>query len=183
MYRPVLTRRTLVTALWLALLPAAAVAQTQTSASTNPAPGQEAPAAAKKAVNLDQMVVTASPAALSKMSSSISVSSLEADQILDSGALSAADILRDVPGIRAESSGGDGNANVSVRGLPVASGGSKFAQFQIDGMPVLEFGDTSFATPDTFLRPDFNIDHVEVVRGGSSSVFASNAPGAAMQAS
>ncbi|BBD78725.1 TonB-dependent receptor [Aerosticca soli] len=180
MYRPVLTRRTLVTALWLALLPAAAVAQTQTSASTNdnPAPGQEAPAAAKKAVNLDQMVVTASPAALSKMSSSISVSSLEADQILDSGALSAADILRDVPGIRAESSGGDGNANVSVRGLPVASGGSKFAQFQIDGMPVLEFGDTSFATPDTFLRPDFNIDHVEVVRGGSSSVFASNAPGA-----
>ncbi len=169
-------KQALVIAVALALLPAAAAAQSTTAGASAP------PAAAKKgpdkAVNLNATVVTASPGALSKMSSSISVSSLEADQIQNSGLQNAADILRDVPGIRAESSGGDGNANISVRGLPVASGGGKFVQFQVDGMPVLEFGDIAFATPDTFLRPDFNIDHVEVVRGGSSSVFASNAPGA-----
>jgi outer membrane receptor for ferrienterochelin and colicin len=112
------------------------------------------------------------------MDSSISVSTLDADQIQTSGAQNAADLLRSIPGIRSESSGGAGNANVSVRGLPVASGGSKYVQYQVDGMPVLEFGDTAFATPDTFLRTDYNIDHVEAVRGGSSSIFASNAPGA-----
>ena len=185
--------RALAAAVMLALLPAAAVAQDATTAvqakpatATNKSgesgadqkkPGQDK-AQPNKAVNLDQMVVTASAGALTKMSSSISVSTLEADQLLDSGAQGAADILRNIPGIRAESSGGEGNANISVRGLPVASGGSKFVQFQVDGMPVLEFGDTAFATPDTFLRPDYNIDHVEVVRGGSASVFASNAPGA-----
>lgn len=166
-------KHALAVAVALALLPTLAGAQSATTDT-----GAKTAKTEKKAVNLDQMVVTASPGALSKMSSSISVSSLEADQLLDSGAQSASDILRDIPGIRAESSGGEGNANISVRGLPVASGGGKFVQFQVDGMPVLEFGDIAFATPDTFLRPDFNIDHVEVVRGGSSSVFASNAPGA-----
>lgn len=172
-------KHTLAVAVMLALLPAAAMAQdTTTQATKDSAPATAAANGDKKAVNLDQMVVTASPAALSKMSSSISVSTLEASQITDSGAQSASDILRNIPGVRAESSGGEGNANISVRGLPVASGGGKFVQFQVDGMPVLEFGDIAFATPDTFLRPDYNIDHVEAVRGGSSSVFASNAPGA-----
>jgi len=90
---------------------------------------------------------------------------------------SAADVLRDIPGIRAEASGGEGNANVAVRGLPIASGGAKYVQFQEDGLPVLEYGDIAFATPDTFMRVDYNTDHVEVVRGGSASTFASNAPG------
>ncbi|TAM60554.1 MAG: TonB-dependent receptor [Rhodanobacter sp.] len=182
-----LRKHTLAVAVMLALLPAAAMAQNETGSQATSTAGKaatrdngKAPAKADqaKAVNLNQMVVTASPSAVSKMGSSISVSTLEADQIIDSGAQNAADILRDIPGIRAESSGGDGNANVSVRGLPVASGGGKFVQYQVDGMPVLEFGDIAFATPDTFLRPDYNLDHVEVVRGGSSSVFASNAPGA-----
>ena len=129
-------------------------------------------------VDLQQMVVTATPGATTKMDTSISVSSLDADQIKNSGARNAADILRNIPGIRAEASGGSGNANISVRGLPEASGGAKFVQYQIDGMPVLEFGDVAFATPDTFMAVDNNIKRVEVVRGGASSIYASNAPGA-----
>jgi outer membrane receptor protein involved in Fe transport len=156
----------------------------QTAAATSAQPnGSDASSQAdngkkKNVVNLQQMVVTASPLPSTEMSSSISVSTVDSEQLQTSGVQNAADLLRTIPGIRSESSGGAGNANVSVRGLPVASGGSKFVQFQVDGMPVLEFGDTAFATPDTFLRTDYNIDHVEAVRGGSSSVFASNAPGA-----
>lgn len=190
----VIRKHVLAVAVMLALIPVAATAQSTSSGEPGPqAPGstngsdqgkasqskqEQNKSDHNKAVNLDETVVTASPGALTKMGSSVSVSSLEADQISNSGLQNAADILRNIPGIRAESSGGDGNANISVRGLPVASGGGKYVQFQVDGMPVLEFGDISFATPDTFLRPDYNIDHVEVVRGGSSSVFASNAPGA-----
>ena len=95
-----------------------------------------------------------------------------------SGATSAAEILRSVPGIRAESSGGEGNANITVRGAPVSAGGSRYVQMQEDGLPVLLFGDIAFGTPDQFLRTDFTTDRVEVVRGGSASTLASNAPGA-----
>ncbi len=179
-------KHALAVAVAMALLPAAAMA---TAAAANPQASSTTSNSAssddntvesmqKKSVNLDAVIVTASPSALTKMGSSISVSTLDNEQIIDSGAQGAADVLRAIPGIRAESSGGEGNANISVRGLPVASGGGKFVQFQRDGMPVLEFGDIAFATPDTFLRPDYNVDHLEVVRGGSASVFASNAPGA-----
>jgi outer membrane receptor protein involved in Fe transport len=129
-------------------------------------------------LDLDTIVVTATSSNISKMRSSVSVSSLDPDQIAQSAPASVADILRDVPGIRSEASGGEGNANVSVRGLPLASGGAKYVQFQEDGLPVLQFGDIDFGTPDTFMRFDGNIQSVEVVRGGSASTFASDAPGA-----
>lgn len=129
-------------------------------------------------LDLDTIVVTASSANASKMQSSISVSNLDPDQIEQAAPSSVADILRNIPGIRSEASGGEGNANVSVRGLPLASGGAKYVQFQEDGLPVLQFGDIDFATPDTFMRFDQTIRNVEVVRGGSASTFASDAPGA-----
>ena len=88
-----------------------------------------------------------------------------------------AEIFRNIPGIRSESSGGEGNANIAVRGLPVASGGAKFLQLQEDGLPVLEYGDITFGNADIFLRSDLNIARVEAVRGGSASTFASNSPG------
>jgi len=126
---------------------------------------------------LEEVVVTATASRTSKMDSSVSVSTVDSTQLLQFAPSSAADVLRDIPGIRSEASGGEGNANVAVRGLPIASGGAKYVQFQEDGLPVLEYGDIAFATPDTFMRVDYNIDHVEVVRGGSASTFASNAPG------
>ena len=129
-------------------------------------------------LNLDEVVVTASPTGRTKMKSSDSVTSVGEEAIMRSGATSAAEILRSVPGIRAESSGGEGNANITVRGAPVSAGGSRYVQMQEDGLPVLLFGDIAFGTPDQFLRTDFTTDRVEVVRGGSSSTLASNAPGA-----
>jgi outer membrane receptor protein involved in Fe transport len=126
---------------------------------------------------LEEVVVTATANRVSKMDASVSVSTLDSSQLQQLQPTSAADVLRDIPGIRAEASGGEGNANVAVRGLPIASGGAKYVQFQEDGLPVLEYGDIAFATPDTFMRIDYNTDHVEVVRGGSASTFASNAPG------
>ncbi len=129
-------------------------------------------------LNLDEVVVTASPTGRTKMKSSDSVTSVGEEAIARSGATSTAEILRSVPGIRAESSGGEGNANITVRGAPVSAGGSRYVQMQEDGLPVLLFGDIAFGTPDQFLRTDFTTDRVEVVRGGSASTLATNAPGA-----
>ncbi|WP_395633552.1 TonB-dependent receptor domain-containing protein, partial [Flavobacterium sp.] len=80
-------------------------------------------------------------------------------------------------GIRSESSGGEGNANISVRGVPISSGGSKYLQIQEDGLPVLLYGDIAFATADIFTRFDRNIAKIEAIRGGSASTLSSNSPG------
>jgi outer membrane receptor protein involved in Fe transport len=88
----------------------------------------------------------------------------------------AADILRNVPGVLVQASGGEGNANITARGL-LQSGGAKLMQFQEDGMPVLDFGDIDFGTADTFVRADYNLEGLEVIRGGSAATLASNAPG------
>jgi outer membrane receptor protein involved in Fe transport len=131
-------------------------------------------------LNLDEVVVTASPTGRTKMKSSDSVTSMGEEAIARTGATNVADILRAVPGIRAEASGGDGNANVVARGIPMSAGGGRYVQFQEDGLPVLMFGDIEFATPDMFMRTDYMTDRVEVVRGGSASTLTSNAPGAIM---
>lgn len=128
-------------------------------------------------LKLDEVVVTGTATGSSKMKQSSSISTVGAEQILQNQPTNASDILRSIPGVRAESSGGGGNANVTVRGLPISAGGSRYVQFQEDGLPVMLFGDVAFSTPDMFLRADNSIERLEVVRGGSASTLATNAPG------
>jgi outer membrane receptor protein involved in Fe transport len=129
------------------------------------------------ALKLDEVVVTGSATGGSKMKQSLSISTLDSEQLTNTVASSSADLLRSVPGVRAESSGGEGNANVTVRGVPISAGGSRYVQFQEDGLPVLQMGDFNFVTPDMFLRSSLGTDGLEVVRGGSASTMATNAPG------
>jgi outer membrane receptor protein involved in Fe transport len=135
-----------------------------------------APTAAKDVV-LEDIIVTAVAKGQNRLNSSISVSSLNADAIQSAAPRSVAELFRSLPGIRSESSGGEGNANIQVRGIPLSTGGAKFLQLQEDGLPVLEFGDIAFGNTDIFLRSDFTTARVEAVRGGSASTFASNSPG------
>lgn len=125
----------------------------------------------------EQIVVTASPAGTTMQEASVSVSSFDEDAIYKLAPRSAAEVFRALPGIRAESSGGGGNANITIRGIPLATGGSKFMQIHEDGLPVLEYGDINFGNTDNFLRYDWSVGLVESVRGGSASTFASNSPG------
>jgi outer membrane receptor protein involved in Fe transport len=143
------------------------------------AQAQQAPAAdaAGDGLQLDKVIVTGTSAARTKMRSSVAISTVEGDSVVTNTAGNAAEILRSVPGIRSESSGGESNANVGVRGIPISAGGARYIQFQEDGLPILQFGDIAFATPDTWLRADVSLDRLEVVRGGSASTLATGAPG------
>ncbi|MFZ5609224.1 MAG: TonB-dependent receptor domain-containing protein [Pseudomonadota bacterium] len=149
------------------LLAPAALAQ---EAAQNP------PAAAPSGL-LEEIVVTAVPAAGTKLETSVSVSSLSVAQMQNYAPRSTAELFRNIPGIRSESSGGGGNANIAVRGLPISTGGAKFLSLQEDGLPVLQFGDIAFGNADNFLRADTSILRVEAIRGGSASTFATNSPG------
>ncbi|NJO56730.1 MAG: TonB-dependent receptor plug domain-containing protein, partial [Rhodospirillales bacterium] len=126
----------------------------------------------------EEIIVTAVARGQNRIESSVSVSTIGADTITKLAAPSAADLIRQIPGIRSEASGGEGNANIAVRGIPVSTGGARYIQLQEDGLPILEFGDIIFGNADNFLRADRSVARVEAVRGGSASTFASNAPGA-----
>lgn len=162
-------RRVVASAAALAALQIGAVwAQTQPATA---APTQQ------DALSLDEIVITASPEGRSKMKQSLSISTIDSEQILKAVPASSAEILRSIPGVRAEASSGEGNANVTVRGVPISAGGSRYLQFQEDGLPVLLIGDFNFVTPDMFIRADAGTDGLEVVRGGSASTLATNSPG------
>jgi outer membrane receptor protein involved in Fe transport len=128
-------------------------------------------------LSLDRVIVTGTSVGASKMKQSVSISTLDAEQIARQAPTNTAEVLRSIPGVRAESSGGEGNANLTVRGVPVSAGGARYVQFQEDGLPILLFGDIAFGTADQFMRVDYNIDRLEVIRGGTASTQTTNSPG------
>jgi outer membrane receptor protein involved in Fe transport len=155
----------------------AAAPTAQTAPASAPADTTAEPEAKNDGLQLDKVIVTGTSGRSSKMKSSVSVSTLGEEQIQKANPTSSAELLRSVPGVRAESSGGEGNANVAVRGLPISAGGGRYVQFQEDGLPIFSSGEMNFATPDAFMRVDNATGRLEVVRGGTASTLASGAPG------
>ncbi|WP_296597095.1 TonB-dependent receptor [Phenylobacterium sp.] len=133
-------------------------------------------AATSAPANREEVFSTGVAKGRDRLDSATSTSALREKDIEALGARSLGDLLRNLPGIRTESSTGDGSSAYTVRGLPLASGGSKYMQIQEDGLPVLEFGDFFNGASDIYIRADFNLSAVESIRGGSSSTFASNSP-------
>ncbi len=125
----------------------------------------------------DQIIVTGVAKAGNKIETSISVSTLNADQIANNAPRGTSEIFRYLPGIRAESSAGGGNSNIAVRGMPLSTGGAKFLSLQEEGLPILLFGDIDFAPADGFYKADSTLARVESVRGGSASTLTTNGPG------
>ena len=128
------------------------------------------------ALGFGEVIVTGVANPVSKLESSVSITTLDPRQIAQNAPRTTAEIFRTIPGIRAEASAGDGNTNITVRGVPISAGGSRYLQLQEDGLPVMLFGDMAFATSDEFLRADATVGRLEAIRGGSASTLASNSP-------
>jgi outer membrane receptor protein involved in Fe transport len=111
------------------------------------------------------------------LDSAISASTLDETDVQKIGSTSIIQTIGNMPGIRAESPGTDSYASITIRGLPLSADGSKFLQFQEDGLPVLEFADIHFANASMFIRDDLSLSQVQSIRGGSASTFSSNSPG------
>lgn len=142
------------------------------AAAASPGAGSQAgPATAKKAFS------TGVAKGRDLLDSAISASVIDETDLAKLSVTSIAGIMQNIPGIRAETSGIDGYSAITVRGLPLASDGSKFLQIQEDGLPVLEFGDIRLGSVDLFLRADLTLSQIQAIRGGSASTFASNSPG------
>jgi iron complex outermembrane recepter protein len=126
-------------------------------------------------LNLAAIIVTGVESPRTKLETSTAVTVLSPADITQATPRSTTEVLRYVPGFtRVESSGGEVNENISMRGIL----GVEYVMFMEDGLPVFPTMHTFFMNADNLFRLDENIDRVEVVRGGASALFGSNTPGA-----
>jgi len=126
-------------------------------------------------LQLQSVIVTGTATPTVSLKSSVSVTSMSPEEIQQSAPRSTTEMLRYVPGFtRVESSGGEVNENISMRGIL----GVEYVMFMEDGLPVFPTMHTFFMNADNLFRPDENLERMEVVRGGSSALFGSNTPGA-----
>ncbi|WP_374764285.1 TonB-dependent receptor [Yunchengibacter salinarum] len=129
-------------------------------------------------LRLEEVVVTGrvGGAEITKLGSSVAISTFGAQELDQKAPLSAADLMQDIPGFWVEASGGVGGNNLFARGIP-ADGSFRYTALHVDGLPVFEAPEIAFGNADQFVRTDAMTDRVEAVRGGTSAIFASNAPG------
>lgn len=129
------------------------------------------------AVELDVMVVTgrAGTDFRTKAETSYAVTDISSEQLRMQAPMGLAEALKAVPGFWIEASGGEASNNIRARGIP--ADGFSTVSLQEDGLPIQHDGGLGWLNADQSFRIDETVERVEIVRGGPSSVFASNAPG------
>ncbi|UXA68498.1 TonB-dependent receptor [Xanthomonas prunicola] len=130
------------------------------------------------ATTLDAVIVsgTARFKGLAKRDASFSITTASPEQIQQAVPQSTADLLKIVPGVWAEPSGGGTGANIFVRGMP-SEGDAPFVTIQLDGSPLFPPPTLSFLENSTLFRVDDTVERMEVLRGGSSPIFSNGQPG------
>jgi outer membrane receptor protein involved in Fe transport len=130
---------------------------------------------------MQQVVVTgtASASGTRKIDTSFSITTASEEQLKAAAPSSTADVLKIVPGVYAEATGGQSGANIEVRGFPSGSD-SPFVSVQMNGNPIYPVPVLSFFEGSSAFRLDDTIERVEVLRGGPSTIYSVGQPGATM---
>lgn len=160
---------------WIGLC-AAALMPILTPNRAEAADHAQATDAATTPTGMDEVIVTGAPEATRRFDAAFAVSTLTQQQIELYAPLSSVDLFGKLPGFGAEPSGGEVGNNINVRGLP--SSNFRFVAVVEDGLPVFQEAQEAFLNADELMRLDPMTERVEAVRGGTSSIFESNAPGA-----
>lgn len=105
---------------------------------------------------------------------SYSASHLDGVELAVRAPQSMAEIMSGLPGLWVDRSAGVAANTIRVRGIPLD--GYQAIAVQEDGLPV-QHDTLPWTDIDQFVRPDLMVESVDYVRGGPSTIFASNAPG------
>ncbi|MBN8887916.1 MAG: TonB-dependent receptor [Rudaea sp.] len=163
---------------------AAAPADPNPAAADAQAAPSDAPAIttadAKKTQSMEAVVVTgrAGVDARTKEQTSYSITTISEERLRLQAPTSVTESLKSVPGFWVEATGGEASGNVRARGIPVDGFGS--INLLEDGLPIQHDPSLGYLNGDQAFRLDETIDGIEVVRGGPSSLFYSNAPAGAV---
>jgi hypothetical protein len=112
-----------------------------------------------------------------KIESSVAITTVSNKDIEARAPLNSTDLLKAIPGLTVESTGGDGPGNVWVRGFP-QQGGYIFLGIMEDGLPVIPTGYNSIPSADQYYKTDLTVKNVEAIRGGNAAILMANTPGA-----
>ncbi|MDE2050653.1 MAG: TonB-dependent receptor [Gammaproteobacteria bacterium] len=128
--------------------------------------------------SLQEVVVTGTPevSGVRLLDASFSVSAASLQQIQLAMPSSAADLLKIVPGLWAESSGGATGANIEVAGFP-GGADTPYVTYQIEGSPLYP-ASLYFMDNSSLFRLDDTLERTEVVQGGPSVVYSNGQIGA-----
>ncbi len=161
-------------ALWclLAALGAAAGHQPLLAQAAEPAAAQ--PAASEKIITFNPLVVTGLTGPRRELEAPLAITVVSADNISLQAPRSVAELIKSVPGLYAESSGGEAHNNIFPRGV-FSSGGYRYTALLEDGLPVIAESELQFTSADDFTRVSTFIDRVEALRGGTSGLFTTSA--------
>jgi len=143
-----------------------------------PAPHVREPAAtpAEPAVLQDIVIVGTPGGGIGRREAAYAVTTIDQPAIERLAPASTAEVLRLVPGLTVETSGGKNGANIFVRGYP-SGGDAEYVTFQTEGVPFFPPATLSFLENSQLIRLDDTVRRVEAVRGGTGALFASGQPG------
>lgn len=132
----------------------------------------------KNKEKVETIIVSGTPggAGIRKIDASFAVTNIDAVQIDKLAPKSTADLLKAVPGIWVESSGGESGANVFVRGFP-GGGDAPFLTVSLQGSPIYPAPTLSFLENTSIFRLDETISMMEGLRGGPNPVVSNGQPG------
>lgn len=127
---------------------------------------------------IEEVIVTgtAAGAEIQKVEASFAITTVAAEDITKYSPQSTADLLKLVPGVWSESSGGVSGANVMVRGFP-GGGDAPYLSVQVNGAPLYPISTLAFLENTTMFRIDETVSRVEALRGGPNPVFSNGQPG------
>lgn len=138
---------------------------------------QEAPQPDDAASANEEIVVTGTAGGgISRQDAAFAITSINADAIDRAAPNSTADLFKVIPGVSAESSGGQNGANIFVRGYP-SGGDAEFVTLTVQGVPFFSPPTLSFLENTQLIRIDETIERVEAVRGGTGALFGNGQPG------
>ncbi|MFC5437021.1 TonB-dependent receptor [Rhodanobacter umsongensis] len=178
--RPQTISRAIRTALLGSMLLAGAAPAFAQDSSTPDSNAAASSADKTKAKTLNGVVVTARSGVetRTKAETSYSITTIDEDRLRMQAPTSVTEAMKSVPGFWVEASGGEASGNIRARGIPVDGFGS--VTLLEDGIPVQHDPALGYLNADQAFRLDETIERIEVVRGGPSSVFYSNAPAGAI---
>src|SRR6202051_4652449 len=142
-------------------------------------PAAAGDASAANTSTLDEIVVTgaAQSKGLKKLDASFSITTASLEEIRTANPSSSADLLKIVPGLWAESSGGETGANIELAGYP-SGGDAPYVTYQLNGSPIYPVPTLSFMENSSLFRIDETIERAEVLLGGPAVVFSNGQIGA-----